>query len=143
MRLEEIDRFFQHVYDQGLKLKFHDIKPEKDFLRNLVKLTGVRSKPVLSQLEPDNLVAVSELAREDLTQSRPVLVLFSDGVDPMRWALIDGIGSTGKFHVDFPRNSKFLVDGNLFKPKTGYSLPQVLMIPGFKTYVVTSCFYKK
>jgi hypothetical protein len=143
MRLEEVDGFFRHIYDQGLELNFHNIEPEKDFLRNLVKLTGVRSKPVLSQLEPGNLVAVCELIREDLTQSRPVLVLFSDGVDPMRWALIDGIGSTGKFHVDFPRNSKFLVDGNLFKPKTGYSLPQVLMIPGFKTYVVTSCFYKK
>jgi len=143
MRLEEIDGFFQHVYAQALELNFHNIKPEKDFLRSIKELTGVRSKPVLSELQPDNLKAVSELIREDLTQSRPVLILFVDGSEPMRWALIDGIDSTGKFHVDFPRNSKFLVDGKLLKPKTGYSLPQVLMIPHFKTYLVTSCFYKK
>ncbi len=111
MRLEEIDGFFQHVYAQGLKRNFHNIKPEKDFLRSIKEFTGVRSKLVLSQLQPDNLKAVSELIREDLTQSRPVLILFVDGSEPMRWALIDGIGSTGKFHVDFPRNSKFLVDG--------------------------------
>ena len=143
MRLEEIDGFFQHVYAQGLKRNFHNIKPEKDFLRSIKEFTGVRSKLVLSQLQPDNLKAVSELIREDLTQSRPVLILFVDGSEPMRWALIDGIGSTGKFHVDFPRNSKFLVDGNIFKPNSGHCVPELLMIPGYKTYLVTSCFYKK
>ena len=143
MRLEQITGFFRHFYHQGLKLKFHDIKPEKEFLRNLVKFTGMRSKPVLSQLDTDNLVAVSELIRKDLTQSRPVLILFSDKVEPMRWALIDGIDSTGKLHVDFPRNSRSLIYGNLFKLKTGYRMLQDLMSPEYKIYVVTSCFYSK
>ena len=58
----------------------------------------------------------------------------------MKWALVDGIGSTGKLHADFPRNSKFLVNGEVVKPDSGYCVPELLMIPGYKTYVVTSCF---
>jgi hypothetical protein len=59
MRLEEIDGFFQAVYDQGRQLKLHDPRPGKDFLGNIVKLTGVRSKPVLNTLGPENLKAVA------------------------------------------------------------------------------------
>ena len=77
MRLEEIDGFFQAVYDQGRQLKLHDPKPGKDFLGNLVKLTGVRSKPVLNPLSPENIKQVSELIRKDLLQSRPVVIVFS------------------------------------------------------------------
>jgi hypothetical protein len=140
MRLEEVDKFFQHIYRRGSELEFHNTKPGKDFLRNLAEITGFRSKPVLSELDPDNLKAVSELIQADLTQSRPVVILFTDGLEPMKWALIDGIGSTGKMHVDFPLNSKFMVAGEELKPKSGDCVPGVLMMPGYKTYVVTSCF---
>jgi hypothetical protein len=146
MRLEEIDGFFQYVYDQGRQLKLHDPKPAKDFLGNLVKLTGVRSKPVLSTLTPENMKQVSELIRRDLLQSRPVIIVFSYDstvTDPIRWALIDGINSSGRMHVDFPRGTKFLMDGNWKDMKSGNCLPEELMLPLYKTFVVTSCFYGK
>lgn len=140
MRLEEVDKYFGGIYRRGLELGFHNIAPEKDFLGNLVEITGFRSKPVLSKLDAENLEVVSELIHADLKQSRPVLVVFTGGAQPMKWALIDGIGSTGKLHVDFPRNSTFLVDGETVKPESGYCVPELLMIPGYETYLVTSCF---
>jgi len=36
-----------------------------------------------------------------------------------------------------------LVDGNIFEPKSGHCVPELLMIPGYKIHLVTSCFYKK
>lgn len=147
MRLEEINGFFQAVYDQGRQLKLHDPRPGKDFLGNLVKLTGVRSKPVLSTLSEENLKQVAALIRKDLLQSRPVVVVFSYDSEtvssPVRWALIDGINSSGRFHVDFPRNARFFMDGDWTELKSGYCLPEELLLPLYKTLVVTSCFYGK
>lgn len=145
-RLEEIDGFFQYIYDQGRALKLHDPKPGKDFLGNLVKLTGVRSKPVLSTLGPENVKQVSELIRRDLVQSRPVVIVFSydsEVTDPIRWALIDGISPSGRLHVDFPRGTKFLMDGKWTDMKSGECLPEELVLPLYRTLVVTSCFYGK
>lgn len=146
MRLEEIDEFFQQIHDQSLALGLHDLHPGKDFLRNIVKLTGVRSKPVLSTLALDNLKQVSELIRQDLLQSRPVILVLSDTGDfgnPVRWALIDGIDTSGKFHVEFPRNSKLYYDKEWHDVKSGYVPSELLILPLYKTLVVTSCFYPK
>ncbi len=145
-RLDEIDKFFQYVYDQGRALKLHDPKPGKDFLGNLVKLTGVRSKPVLSVLGPDNLKQVTELIRRDLALSRPVVIIFSydsEVTDPIRWALIDGVSPSGRLHVDFPLNSKLLVDGEMKSIPSSDIPAEQLLLPLYKTFVVTSCFYSK
>ena len=145
MRLEEINRFFGHIYDLSRQLNLHSPKPEKDFVKNLVKLTGVRSRPVLTLLSEDNLKQVSELIRKDLEQSRPVMILLAyntEGVtNPIRWALFDGINSKGQFHVDFPRNAKFLIDGEWQKARSGGCRPQDLLLPLYQTYIVTSCYY--
>ncbi|WP_035603084.1 hypothetical protein [Haloferula sp. BvORR071] len=145
-RLVEIDRFFQHVYDEGLALKLHDSKPGKDFVGNIVKLTGIRSKPVLSVLGPDNVKQVTDLIRKDLAQSHPVMIVFSydqEGNTPIRWALIDGVNSSGRLHVDFPHNTELLVDGKDLKMQTSYCLPEELLIPQYRVFVVSSCFYSK
>ncbi|WP_367873498.1 hypothetical protein [Luteolibacter sp. Populi] len=145
-RMVEIDRLFQQIYDQGLALKLHDPKPGKDFLGNIVKLTGVRSKPVLTALGPDNVKQVSELIRRDLAQSHPVVIVFShDGEAnvPIRWALIDGVNSSGRLHVDFPHNTELWMDGQDRKMQTNYCLPEELLLPQYKISVVTSCFYSK
>lgn len=147
MRLAEIEGFFQRIYDQGHELNLHSRHVEKDFIRNLVKLTGIRSKPVLSELGPDNMKQVSELIRKDLLQSRPVLIVFSynekEFPAPVRWAIIDGIDSSGKFHVDFPHKSKLFLDGGLTDCKSGYSQPDEFLLPLYKTHVITSCYYPK
>jgi hypothetical protein len=145
-RLEETENFFQHIYDQGRALNLHDPRPGKDFLGNLVKLTGVRSKPVLSVLTPDNLKEVVELVRRDLALSRPVIVLFSydsEVTDPIRWALIDGVNRNGRLHLDFPRNTKLLMDGEMKGVPSGDCAPEQLLVPLYKTLVVTSCYYSK
>lgn len=141
MRLDAVDEFFAHIRQQGLDLGFHDITPGKDFIRNLVQLTGVRSKPVLSELTADNIAAVSELVRKDLAQSRPVLLLFSDS--HMHYALVDGIDRRGLFHVDFAKNAKLFVDEDWHKVETGYGTLDMFMLPTYKTWVVTSCYYPK
>jgi len=146
MRLEEIDGFFQYIHDQGRQLKLHDPIPGKDFLGNLVKLTDVHSKPILSALTPENRTQVSELIRKDLLQSRPVVIVFSQeggAADTTRWALIDGINSAGHFHVDFPLNSKLFIDGEWKEMKSAYFRTEELSLPRHKTLVVTSCYYTK
>lgn len=146
-RLKGIDGFFQTIYDQGQQLNLHASEPGKDFISNLVKLTGVRSKPVLSKLNPENLKLVCDLIRKDLVQSRPVLIVFSydsESVsEPVRWALVDGISSTGRLHVDFPRNTKFRVYGDWKEMKSGDWLPEEMVFPRYKTFLVTSCFFSK
>lgn len=143
-RQAEIDRFFQTVYDRSRELKLHERKPGRDFLRNVVKLTGVRSKPVLSILPETPSEQVAQRIRADLQLSRPVLIAFSYDSDefkyPIRWALIEGLEADGRLVVDFPLNSKLYVDG--WKPmKPGPYTMEELTPPGHKIYVVTSCYY--
>jgi hypothetical protein len=146
-RLDEVDGFFQSVYDQALNLKMHDPKPGKDFLRNLVKLTSVHSKPVVTVLQESNIKEASSLIRKDLAQSRPVIILFSydsgEITDPIRWCLIDGIDTRGKFHLDVPLNTKLLLDGKWMVIRSGYVPAELLVQKLYKTHVVTSCFYQK
>lgn len=141
-RLDEVDGFFQSVYDQSRALGLHSSKPAKDFLANLVKLTGARSKPVMQTITEENLKSVADLVRKDLLLSRPVVVVFcydSDSVsDPARWALIDGIDERGRLHVDFPQNTKFFVEGNTVEIKSGTIPAEALMVPLYKTHVITS-----
>jgi hypothetical protein len=146
-RLDEIDGFFQSVYEQGMNLKLHEPKPSRQFLSNLVKLTGVRSKPVLGVLTEDNLPELSALIRSDLVQSRPVILIFSfdvdDAVEPARWALIHGIDERGRLFVDFPTNSKMYLDQGESPVRTGAVPVESLLFPNYKTHVITSCYHTK
>jgi hypothetical protein len=146
-RLDEVDGFFQCIHDQSLKLKLHDPKPGKDFLKNLVDLTGVRSKPVVNVLREDNLREVSALIRNDLSLSRPVIIVFSydsgDVTQPVRWCLIDGIDQNGKFHLDAPRNTKLRIDQEWIDVKSGHLPAELLVQRLYQTRVVTSLFYQK
>ena len=163
-RLDEIDGFFQSVYDQSRALGLHNPEPVgrpsktpanpsrapvpessdggKEFLSNFVKLTGARSKPVFHSITEENLMAVSDLIRKDLLLSRPVVVVFSYDsesiTDPPRWALIDGIDERGRFHVDFPQNTKFLMEGDHAEIKSGNIPAEALTLPRYKTHVITS-----
>ncbi len=147
MRLDEIDRFFRSVYDQNHQLGLDAPTPGKDLIRNLVKLTGVRSKPVLSELGQDNTSQVFSLIHKDLARSRPVIILFYQDIEsapePVQWALLDGINASGRLHVDFSRDLKFLINGDYKKVKSGDYVPEELMVPGYKTFVITSCYYTK
>jgi hypothetical protein len=141
-RLDEVDGFFQSVYDQSRALGLHNPKPAKDFLSNFVKLTDSRSKPIMQTVTEENLKIVSDLIRKDLLLSRPVLVVFAyDGgsvADPARWALIDGIDERGRLHVDFPQNTKFFVEGNTVEIKSGNIPAEALLVPLYKTHIITS-----
>ena len=140
MRLGEIRRFFGAIYHHSQSLGLHNPKPNKDFLKNLVKLTGVSGKPVLTEFSAASTAV--NLVRNDLLLSRPVIIVFayeSTVVSlPIRWALIDGINSKGELHVDFPLNSE-LGDA---KPKPGYYPPAALMFKNYKVSIVTSLYYK-
>jgi len=140
MRLEEIRRFFGAIYQHSQSLGLHNPKPNRDFLKNLVKLTGVSGKPVLTEFSAASTAV--NLVRNDLLLSRPVIIVFayeSEVVSlPIRWALIDGINSKGELHVDFPLNSE-LGDA---KPKPGYYPPAALMFKNYKVSIVTSLYYK-
>lgn len=151
MRLEEIDGFFQSVLNQIRQFKLHEMqfeetKHEKELIDHIVKITSFRSKPILHTLGPDHVKQVTELIRGDLTKSRPVLIVFSNKdkvvAEPSRWALIDGISSSGHFHVDFPRNTIPSADEGLKEINTGDYPLEALMLSNYKVMVVTSCFTK-
>ena len=138
-RLDDIDGFFQSVYDQSRALGLHDPEPGKDFLSNFVKLTGARGKPVLHSVTEENLKSVSDLIRKDLLLSRPVvLVFYYDNESVARWALIDGIDERGRFHLDFPQNTEFFVEDRSVKIKSGNLPAESLILPRYKTRVITS-----
>ena len=141
-RLDEIDGFFQSIYDQSRALDLHNPEPGKDFLSSFVKLTGARSKPIHQTISEENLKSVSDLIRKDLLLSRPVVVVFSyqssSLTDPIRWALIDGIDERGRFHIDFPQNTKLFLDNSSVEIKSGNIPAEVLLLPHYKTHVITS-----
>ncbi|MCX6876291.1 MAG: hypothetical protein NTW21_21160 [Verrucomicrobia bacterium] len=141
MRLEEVRRFFGAIYRQSRQLGLHAPKPDKNFIRNLVQLTGVSGKPVLTAFTADNTQEAVALIRKDLSQSRPVILVFAYDVEgitaPIRWAMIDGINSKGELRVDFPLHTAF---GDT-KPKSGYHSPAALMFPFYKASIVTSLHY--
>ena len=141
MRLEEIRRFFGVIYGPSRQLGMHTARPGKDFLKNLAKLTGVKSKPVLTEFHADNPREAMDLIQQELKMSRPVIILFiynsMDLSDPMRWALIDGVNSKGELHVDFPLNSAL----GQQKPTSGFYKPAALTFPFYKASIVTSLQY--
>lgn len=143
-RLDEIDGFFQSVYDQALSLNLHERKLSRQFLSNLAKLTGVRSKPVLSMLDTANLQQVSDRMRQDLATSRPVILIFShkseSNPEPARWALVHAIDERGRFYVDFPMNTKMYLDEEGERPVKSGTIPtEALLLPNYHTQVITSC----
>ena len=142
MRLEEIRKFFGAIYGPGRQLGLHAERLGKDFLRNLVQLTGVKGKPVLTEFSAANTREAVDLIQQDLRLSRPVIILFTynstEVSDHVRWALIDGINSKGELHVDFPLHSAL---GDQ-KPTTGYYAPAALMFKFYKASLVTSLHYK-
>jgi hypothetical protein len=144
-RLEEVRNFFGAIYSQSQQLGFHAPIIEKDFIRNLVKLTGVESKPVVSMFATGNLQEATDLIHNDLRQSRPVMILFAYNAPgspfPMRWAMIDGINSKGEFHVDFPRNTILSTAQGDMPLKSGYFKPASLLFSFYKVHIVTSLYY--
>jgi hypothetical protein len=146
LRLEEINRFFGTLFEQSRQLGLHSPKPDKDLAKNLVKLSGVHSKPILTTLTADNLEATVALIKQDLLRSRPVLVMFFYDVEgvtnPTRWAIIDGIDSKGLLHVDFPLNTRLFTTAEGVPLEAGYYRPAALMFESYRALVVTSLFYK-
>jgi hypothetical protein len=112
-----------------------------------VKLTGVRSKPVMNNVTADNLEQISGLIRSDLANSRPSIVIFHtehpDAEDMICWGLVDGIDEAGKFHLDIPQHSQVRRDGELVEFPTRYLTTSELLIPRYKTYLVSSCYYPR
>lgn len=146
-RLDEVDGFFQAIKDRSKELELREQLPGKNFVRNLVKLTGVRSKPVQTVLTEENLQQASALIREDLLHSRPVIVIFcptwEGGNDLICWGLIDGIDKNGDFHLDLPMRRKFMNDGQEVAVQSCHLSATGLMIPDYETHVITSCFFTK
>ncbi len=146
-RLEQTDGFFYHLFSQINASKLHEERLEKKLMRGIADVTGFKSKPVLTVLDSSSEKQVSDLIKADLSMSRPVLMIFvfeNEGAHELvRWVLVDGINSDGEFHVDIPINSKFLIDGNPESMKTDYYTLDKLMLSGYKTSVITSCFYSK
>jgi len=146
-RLDEVDGFFQAVKDRSLELGLREKRPDKDFIRNLVKFTGARSKPVLTTLTDDNLKQARDLIRGDLLNSRPVIVIFcpeNEGAnDLICWGLIDGIDESGSFHLDLPMKRKFMHEGEEVQVKSCHLPVSEFMIPEYTTHVITSCHFTK
>lgn len=146
MRLEEIDRFFGTIYAQSQQLGLHAPKPDKDLTKNLVKLSGVHSKPILTAITPNNTQEAVALIKQDLLRSRPVILMYYYDVEgvtnPTRWAIIDGINSKGELHVDFPFNTKLFTTAEGKSLEAGYYRPTALMFESYQASVVTSLYYK-
>lgn len=147
MRLDEVDGFFHSIMSRHKELELRDAKAKKDFTRNLAKITKVRSKPVLSTLSTAYLTQISTMVKADLANSRPVIVIlcpeWTGENDMMCWGLIDGIDESGKFHHDLPLRRKLTRNGETTKFPTAYRSLDELIIPGYATYLVTSCHYQK
>jgi hypothetical protein len=56
---------------------------------------------------------------------------------------MDGFNNNGDFHVDFPAHTQLFINANLEDMKTDYYSLDKLMLPGYKIYVITSCFFDK
>ncbi len=151
-RLKQIDGMFNHLYNQTIEQKLHELKLVEDkqtkkLLSGIRDVTGVKSKPVLTELTEASSKQVSELIKADLLKSRPALMIFAyqdvTADDPSRWVLMDGINGNGDFHFDFPAHSKLFIDNNLEDIKTDYYAMGKWMLPGYKIYVITSCYFDK
>ena len=138
---------FYRLLTQTLETKLHEEKVPKKLLSGIRDLTGVRSKPVITELNEASVEQVSELIKADLAKSRPALMIFAyedkTTNDPSRWALIDGFNSNGDFHFDFPTSSQLFFNADLEDAKTDYYPMNKLMLPGYKIYVITSCYFDK
>ncbi len=147
MRLDEVDGFFPAVKDRSLELGLREARPGKDFIRNLVKFTKVRSKPVLSTLQTETLGEAAALVKADLVNSRPAIIIFCpewEGANDMIcWGLIDGIDENGRFHLELPMRRQLLRDGEKIDFPSGYRTVEDLILPGYTTHLVTSCHYQK
>lgn len=146
-RLDEVDAFFRSVYDQGMAMGMHDPMMGKKFLSNLVKLTGVRSKPVLDMVTADNIQEVAEKIQRDLRLSRPVMIVYCQDVRgvsaPPRWGLIHGVDGRGWFAVDFPLQTRLFLNNEMREIKSGPMPAEFLLIPSYRTHVITSCYFEK
>ena len=141
MRLDEIRKFFGAIYDPSRQLGLHADRLGKDFLKNLAQLTGVKSKPVLTDFNAIYTHEAVDLIQQELRLSRPVIIMYNynstEVSDHCRWALIDGINSKGELHVDFPLHSTL----GQQKPTTGYYTPISLIFKFYKASLITSLHY--
>lgn len=146
-RLEQVDGMFNQLLSHAVELKLPEEKVTKKLLSGIRDLTSVRSKPILTELNETSSDKVAELIKADLLKSRPVLMIFAyEDVttdDPSRWVLMDGFNGNGDFHVDFPAHTQLFINANLEDMKTDYYSLDKLMLPGYKIYVITSCFFDK
>ncbi len=145
MRLDEIDDFFRTVMIRSKESELRELKPNKQFIRNLAKFTGVRSKPVMTTLTAETLDNCQQLMKADLTNSRPLIVIIcpqqDNAEDLICWGMIDGIDANNQFHLDLPMNRKLLRDGDSIPFKSGHYALKDLIIPEYTTHLVTSCYY--
>ena len=141
-RLLEIDAFFRSVYGRIWQSKLHEMKPGKELVAAVTTLTGARGKPVAGVLTAENTDEVSMRMRKDLELSRPALLVFYRSDDASsehtRWALVDGLSPNGDFHVDFPMNSEFFIDGEMTPVKSGHRPLQELLMDNYSVMVITS-----
>lgn len=144
MRLDEIDGFFQAAKDSSKELELREVRPNKNFIRNLKKFTGFRSKAEIHDVTADNLADINKLIHEDLKLSRPVIIIFhperEGGDDLICWGIIDGINTDEKFHLDLPMRRQVVRDHEIVKFPAGYYSADDLLIPDYKVMVVTSCY---
>ncbi len=145
-RLVTVQDFFETLYRQSQQLGLHAVKPDKNLGKNLVEITGVKGKPVLSIFSSGNTGEIIEIIRKDLQLSRPVILIFSytsEGMpSPVRWALVDGINRNGELHVDFPTHTEFLTPDGVKSVKSGYYTPASLFFRFYKATLVSSLWYR-
>jgi hypothetical protein len=145
-RLTTVRDFFGAIYHHSQQLGLHAPKPDKNLVKNLAQLTGVKGKPVVTAFSSGNTGEVMEVIRKDLQLSRPLILIFSykmGGISaPIRWAMIDGINRNGELHVDFPVNTKFLGPDGVKSMKSGYYAPAALMFQFYQATLVSSLCYK-
>jgi hypothetical protein len=144
--LTTVRDFFGAIYHHSQQLGLHAPKPDKNLVKNLAQLTGVKGKPVVTAFSSGNTGEVMEVIRKDLQLSRPLILIFSykmGGISaPIRWAMIDGINRNGELHVDFPLNTKFLGPDGVKSMKSGYYAPAALMFQFYQATLVSSLCYK-
>jgi len=144
-RLVEVNRFFNVIYEKGRRSGLHLPRPDQNFARKIATLAGLRSIPVLQSLDRQDVPGAEGLIRNDLLQSRPVILLFENSrpgsKQPMRWTLIDGVDAEGRFHIHVPIGNKLSMRNQPDEMGTGYYKMDELLRTSYHLHVVTSLSY--
>jgi hypothetical protein len=57
--------------------------------------------------------------------------------------MIHGVDGRGWFTVDFPLQTKFFLNNEMREIKSGPMPAEFLLIPSYRTHVITSCYFEK